>query len=102
MGKIKIYIDHIGSDEDKEFAKRLKDRINSIKYDFEVQIYSELDFDRNDGTAWELATVTAIDSATIVIPVISEGYISFVSEKVEGSFNAIIDSSDRFFVSSTL
>lgn len=98
MKQLKIFIDHFGGSEDYEFTKRLKERIQNIKGDIKVTIYDDLYIvsDEEDENVWELPTVTAIDESTIVIPIISGSYISFVSEKVENAFNSIIDSNNRF------
>lgn len=97
MERVKIFIDHYAADEDFDFAKRLKSRIKNIEYDFDLSIYSDIDLgDEGGEDSWEKPTVASIEEATIVIPIISEAYISFVSKRVEKGFNAIIDSPDRF------
>jgi len=99
MNRIKIFIDHYAADEDLEFAKRLKSRIKNVEYDFDIQIYSDLSLDdgeSQDEDYWEKPTAASIRDATIVIPIISESYISFVSKRIEKEFNSIIDSKDRF------
>lgn len=93
MNKIKIYVDHYGADEDFAFAKRLKERIKSIKYDFDLVTWSDTE---GDGDDWERETINQINSSTIVIPIISSDYISYVSKSVEASLDNIIDSKDRF------
>jgi hypothetical protein len=96
MGELRIYIDHYGGHEDCEFARLLKERVKGIKGDINVEIYSDFDIRDEFGDDWEDATVSAIQAATIVIPIISESYISFATERVEKAFSTIIDSKSRF------
>ncbi|NOR44765.1 MAG: TIR domain-containing protein [Candidatus Delongbacteria bacterium] len=91
MKELSIYIDYSWSND--EIAEKLKRRLQNIKGIRKVVTYGDI---VEDEDAWELETLKAIDSADIVIPILSEGYLSFVSKKIESRFDSIIDSKDKF------
>jgi len=93
MKKINIFIDHTGDDDDTSIAKKIKDRLKGIKYDFSIIMFD--DFETSEAN-WEKVTVKAINQATIVIPIISADYISYVSGPIEKTLDKITDSKDRY------
>jgi len=92
---LRVYIDHVGNESDNNtgtFAKRLKDRIKTIKEDFIIETYEELE-DKSEGGARE--TIQAIIRADIIIPIISADYLGF-APPVEHIFNDVIESKDKY------
>jgi TIR domain-containing protein len=99
MKELSIYIDFAGSsDKEINFIKTLKSRLINIKGISNVQSYIDIndDEDEDEDDTWEKVTATAIDAADIVIPILSERYLSYVSDEIETRFIEIIDSKHKF------
>lgn len=96
MKETKIFID-LSLEDDVEFVKKLKKRLESIKGDYQVASFAELmDYSADENWDWEKVTLEAIDSADIVIPVLSADYLSFVTETIGARFSEIENSNDRY------
>lgn len=93
MKKFNIYIDFVGLDHITLFAQKLKERLQGIRQEIEVVLYTEINADIHN---WELKTTEAIDNSNIVIPILTSDYLSFVSSNIEFKFDEIIDSRDKF------
>lgn len=98
---VEIYIDNFGDEEDEAFAVLLKKRLLGLKINakYRVSLFRELDFqpDPDDDPDNEINTVRAINQADIVIPIMSAGYISYVTPRVEKTLNKVIESKHRYF-----
>lgn len=92
MKKILVYIDHAG-DDDAAFASELKEKLKSIKDDFDVKTFKDINIREDD---WERDTTIAIKKADIIIPILSSTYLSFITNSIESTFDNIIDSEDRY------
>lgn len=93
MKKLSIYIDYAKEDEAK-FAKKLKPKLKNIDGIEQVILYDEIK--PEDLEDWESETIKSINSADIVIPILTEEYLDFVSDKVGKKFDNIISSKDKF------
>lgn len=97
----KIYIDNFVGDDGEEFVKVLKERLYGLRLDtpYKVFSFSDLDPSSNEDADPdnELNTVRAIESADIVIPVVTAQFINYVTSKVESAYDEIINSTDRYF-----
>lgn len=97
MKTINIYINYVGGEgkdtNDSAFGKRIGERLRSYKPKVNVVLYSDLKGDISD---WETDTISAIDGADIVIPILSADYLSFVSENISEKFDSLINSKDRY------
>ena len=96
---ISIYIDNTGSKEDRELGLLLKKRIKSLNLDvtWDIQSFGDLpEPDNRDDENNEANTVDAINNSLIVIPIISQFYVNYVTPNIEKSINDVINSSDRY------
>ena len=93
---VSIYIDHAGNKGhyDEPFAQKIKDRLLSIKEQFEIRTFSDLNSTDN---SWERNTSEAVDNADIIIPIISPDYLKYLSP-VEEKFNSIIESKNKYLL----
>jgi len=94
-----VYIDFVGQAEDRTFAKKLQNRLKSIKQRFSITLYTDLSggIDSVEELEnWEERTIAAIDKANVVIPILTSGYLSYVTEPIEAKFEEIINSKNKF------
>lgn len=95
MNKIlNIYIDHYGDHNtiDGNFAKKLKERIKSIRKPFNILTYTDLP---NKTTNGEEESIQEIMNADIIITLISADYLRYVPP-LENIFNSIIESDNKY------
>jgi len=96
MKKLSIYIDHAGNNE---LHKKVINRLKKLEGICNVITYQEIGPEpeaEDINNEWERVTVDAIEKSDIIIPILSENYLSFISPKIETLFNKIIDSKDKF------
>jgi len=92
---VNIYIDYVAEDSNDEFAIKLRKHLQGVKFELNITLFSDLEFE-NVAEEWEVETIKAIEKADIVIPILSNSYLRFISEEIEFKFEEIIDSSDRY------
>lgn len=96
---ISIYIDNTGSQEDIDLGLLLKKRIKNLNLDvtWDIQSFGDLpESDNHNDANNEANTVAAINNSLIVIPIISQFYVNYVTPNIEKSINDVINSSDRY------
>ena len=99
MGKAHIYID-FGFGDDVSFGNKIQKRLLTMKGEFVVKTYS--DYQKEDkmlnkfGEDWESLTLHAVDSADIVIPILSADYFSYLTRKIQNNFEEIQGSKNRY------
>ncbi len=93
MKKLSIYIDYA---DVPDFAKGIKERLSNIEGIAQVQEYNDIAPIEDEDYSWEDITIKAIKKADIVIPLLSENYLSYVTPKIETQFDEIIRSKNKF------
>lgn len=98
---IRIYIDNYVGDDCESFTKRLKERLFGLRLDipYEVISFSDLESTSNEynDPNNEQNTIKAINNADIIIPIVTESFMSYVTSEVEMAYNHTINSTDRYF-----
>lgn len=102
MATIKIFIDNIGLDEEKRTAITLKNKLLKLKLNipYDVRTFEDLPpttDEINDGDN-EQNTIKAIETADIVIPIITSRFFDYITEDMESSYEEIIASEKRYFL----
>lgn len=104
MKKIQIYIDNIGFDDESDIAKTLKNKLLKVKlgtdFDIDARTFEDLppsSDEINDGDN-EKNTIIAIQTADIVIPIISLRFFDYITPSIEKSYESIISSESRYFL----
>jgi len=88
---LKIFIDHYGDEE--PFVVKLIKRLDEIKVEHKTTYFgSFLTTDRD----WEEQTLKAIYEADIVIPIVTQSYLAWVSQPIRDAFNNIGQSKNKF------
>jgi len=98
MKKLSIYIDYAG-EEGKLFALDLVKRLNALD-NVVAQSYDDVVVTNSEGeeVEWEKNTLSAMSKADMVIPLLSEKYLSYVSDKIQVLFDKIIESKNKFLI----
>lgn len=95
MKKLSIYIDYAG-ENGRKLASKIKNRLKNIDGIDNIEIYSDIMPEDSPNADWETPTIKAIDSADIIIPILSEKYLSYVSDGIKTRFDKVINSKYRF------
>lgn len=97
MKKPTIFIDY---SENYTLALKIKLRLENISDIDKLIVYDDLleDFEVDESVDWETITIDQIKKSDIIIPILDEGYLDFVSPEIAQLFDEIIDSSDKFLL----
>jgi hypothetical protein len=85
IDRFTVYIDFAINGKDDIFARKIADRLKSIKDGLDVVLFS--DFKPNEH--WEQVTLEAMQNADIIIPIISPDYFGYVTSGIEQLFDKI-------------
>lgn len=98
MKELLIYIDYAGS-RGKEFAIDLAKRFNTLD-NIIAKSYNDYyeEGPSGDEVDWEENTIKAILKADIIIPLLSDNFLSYVSEKIQDQFEKVIKSKNKFLI----
>lgn len=97
MKELSIFIDFSG---EATLANQLKKKLKSIEGISTVKTYDDLDetLDGVEDDDWEKITINAVKKNDIIIPILSEGYLGYLTSEIESLYENIIDSQNQFLL----
>lgn len=95
MKKPTIFIDYAA---EPIILSKIKSRLKNIEGIDKIILYEDLEEvldDDGDGD-WETTTISQIKKSDIIIPILNEDYLSYISSEIAQEFDKIIDSKNKF------
>lgn len=97
MKELSIFIDFSG---DSILAEQLKKKLKLIEGISSIKTYDDLEetIEGAEDDEWEKITINAVKENDIIIPVLSEGYLNYLTSNIESLYEEIIDSREKFLL----